>query len=141
MTIKQISVFLENKPGALRKMIDTLADKNINLRSLTLVESQDFGLARIITDDPYNTSTVLREEGYVTSIVPVFAVEMPDEPGGLTNVLGVLSDNDININYLYAFTGSKKNAAYVVLRIEEIEKAKSVFISNGIKPLCSEELL
>lgn len=141
MTIKQISVFLENKPGALRKMIDTLAGKNINLRSLTLVESQDFGLARIITDDPYNTSTVLREEGYVTSIVPVFAVEMPDEPGGLTNVLGVLSDNDININYLYAFTGSKKNAAYVVLRIEEIEKAKSVFISNGIKPLCSEELL
>ncbi|MBQ9880107.1 MAG: acetolactate synthase [Clostridia bacterium] len=141
MTIKQISVFLENKPGALRKMIDTLADKNINLRSLTLVESQDFGLARIITDDPYNTSTVLREEGYVTSIVPVFAVEMPDEPGGLTSVLGVLSDNDININYLYAFTGSKKNAAYVVLRIEEIEKAKSVFISNGIKPLCSEELL
>lgn len=141
MTIKQISVFLENKPGALRKMIDTLADKNINLRSLTLVESQDFGLARIITDDPYNTSTILREEGYVTSIVPVFAVEMPDEPGGLTSVLGVLSDNDININYLYAFTGSKKNAAYVVLRIEEIEKAKSVFISNGIKPLCSEELL
>ncbi|MBQ7500190.1 MAG: acetolactate synthase, partial [Clostridia bacterium] len=140
-TIKQISVFLENKPGALRKMIDTLADKNINLRSLTLVESQDFGLARIITDDPYNTSTVLREEGYVTSIVPVFAVEMPDEPGGLTSVLGVLSDNDININYLYAFTGSTKNAAYVVLRIEEIEKAKSVFISNGIKPLCSEELL
>ncbi|EJW90695.1 amino acid-binding ACT domain-containing protein, partial [gut metagenome] len=101
MTVKQISVFLENKPGKLADFTDVLFKNGIDMRALSLAEAEDFGIVRMIVDDIYHASTVLREEGYVFSITKVLAVAIPDEPGGLSRVIRVLGENQVNVEYMY----------------------------------------
>ena len=108
MTVKQISVFLENKPGRLAEFTDVLSKNNIDMRALSLAEAEDFGIVRIIVDDVYNASTVLKDAGYVFSITKVLAVAIPDEPGGLSKVIRVLGDSSVNVEYMYAFITRKK---------------------------------
>ena len=103
MSVKQISVFLENKPGALSDMTQVLADNGIDMRAFSLAETSDFGIARIIVDDLYKTTTVLKDAGFVHSVSSVLAVAIPDVPGGLNQVLAVLRDENINVEYMYAF--------------------------------------
>ena len=106
MTVKQISVFLENKPGQLRAFTEVLAKRGIDMRALSLADTRDFGIARLIVDDWNKADQVLREEGYVFSTTPVLAVAIPDEPGGLNRVLAFLGDNGVIVEYTYAFITS-----------------------------------
>ncbi|MDO4305418.1 MAG: ACT domain-containing protein [Eubacteriales bacterium] len=140
MTVKQISVFLENKPGRLADFTEILSRHQIDMRALSLAEAEDFGIVRIIVDDVYNASTVLKDEGYVFSITKVLAVEMPDEPGALSGIIRVLGENDVNVEYMYAFTTRKKGSAYMILRVADNKKAIEVLQKKGIRPVCQEEL-
>lgn len=140
MTVKQISVFLENKPGRLAEFSDVLSKNDIDLRALSLAEAEDFGIVRIIVDDVYKTSTVLKDANYVFSITKVLAVSIPDEPGGLSKVIRVLGDSDVNVEYMYAFITRKKGFAYMIFRVEDNQKAVQVLQQSGIRPICQEEL-
>ena len=140
MTVKQISVFLENKPGKLADFTDVLSKNEIDMRALSLAEAEDFGIVRIIVDDVYNASTVLKDAGYVFSITKVLAVAIPDEPGGLYKVIRTLGDNDVNVEYMYAFTTKKEGVAYMIFRVQDNKKAVEVLQKNGIRPVCQDEL-
>ena len=117
MSVKQISAFVENKPGQLARFTDVLTQHGVDMRALSLAETEDFGIVRIITDDSYKTACVLKDAGYIFSITPVIAVETPDTPGGLNKVLHLLNDKGINIEYTYAFTARKQDTAYMIFHI------------------------
>ena len=140
MTVKQISIFLENKPGKLAEVTDVLAVNDINLRALSLAEASDFGIVRIIVDDVYNASTVLKDADYVISINKVLAVTVPDTPGGLAKVIRVLGSNGVNVEYMYGFTAQKKGIANMIFRVEDNQKAIDALVKEGIRPVCQEEL-
>ena len=140
MTVKQISVFVENKPGKLAELTDYLHQHDIDMRALSIAETQDFGIVRMIVDDAYKASQVLKESGYVVSITPVLAVEMSDEPGSLYKILKVLGDGGVNLDYTYAFLGQKAATAYMVLRVEDNEKAIEVLSKSGIRPVCQDTI-
>ena len=132
MSVKQISAFVENKPGQLAKFTDVLTQHGIDMRALSLAETEDFGIVRVITDDSYKTACVLKEAGYIFSITPVIAVEIPDTPGGLNKVLHLLNDKGVNIEYTYAFTARKQNTAYMIFRVTGNEAAAEILKDNGI---------
>ena len=141
MTVKQISVFLENKPGALYAMTGVLAQNQVDLRALSVAETKDFGIVRMIADDMYKATTVLKEAGYIHSITPVLGVAIDDVPGGLNRVLQVLTDAKVNVEYMYAFLGGKKaNHAYMVFRVENNEAATAALAARGIKTVEQEEM-
>ena len=140
MNVKQISVFLENKPGYLFSMTRVLADHGIDMRAFSLAESSDFGIARLIVDDVLATATVLKEAGFVCSLTPVLAVSVPDVPGGLNQVLSLLSADDINVEYMYAFLGGKSGKAYMVFRVADVARAAASLIASGIKLVEQDEL-
>lgn len=140
MTVKQISIFVENKAGKLAELTEYLQKSQIDMRALSIAEAQDFGIVRIIVDDAYKTSCVLKDAGYVASITPVLAVEMPDEPGSLFRILKILGDGGVNLEYMYAFLTRKAATAYMVLRVENNEKAIEVLNKNGIHTICQEAL-
>ncbi|MBQ8055184.1 MAG: ACT domain-containing protein [Lachnospiraceae bacterium] len=140
MTVKQISVFLENRPGALAEFTKILEKSRIDLRALSLAESEDFGIVRVIVDDPFNTIQILKEEGYVCSITKVIAVEIEDKPGALVNMLNILGDNKVNLEYSYAFLAKKANSAFMVFRVADNDKAIKVLTANGIRPICHEDM-
>ena len=119
MTVKQISVFLENRPGALAEFTKILEMSSIDLRALSLAESEDFGIVRVIVDDPYKTIRILKEEGYICSVTKVIAVEIADKPGSLVKMLNVLGDNNVNLEYSYAFLAKKANSAFMILRVAD----------------------
>ena len=133
MTVKQISVFLENRPGALAEFTRILEKSNMNLRALSLAESEDFGIVRVIVDDPFETIRILKDEGYVCSITKVIAVEIQDKPGALVRMLNILGDNQVNLEYSYAFLAKKANSAFMILRDEDNDKAIKVLTQNGIR--------
>ena len=140
MTVKQISVFVENKPGKLAELTDYLHQHDIDMRALSIAETQDFGIVRMIVDDAYKASQVLKESGYVVSITPVLAVEMSDEPGSLYKILKVLGDGGVNLDYTYAFLGQKAATAYMVIRVEDNDKAIEVLSKSGIRPVCQDTI-
>lgn len=140
MSVKQISAFVENKPGQLAKFTDVLTQHGVDMRALSLAETEDFGIVRIITDDSYKTACVLKDAGYIFSITPVIAVEIPDSPGGLNKVLHLLNDKGINIEYTYAFTARKQDVAYMIFRVTDNEAAAEVLKSNGISMLDLEDI-
>ncbi len=133
MSFRQISVFLENRPGALLEMTETLYTNSIDMRAFSLAETSDFGIARIIVDDVEKTAAILREAGYILSITPVIAVEVPNEPGGLRRTLRTLSEVNVNVEYMYAFIGSDPAVAMMVFRVADIEKAVTALESAGIR--------
>ncbi len=141
MSVKQISVFLENRPGALHDMTKALADGNIDMRGLSLAETSDFGIVRLIVDDVFGTAEVLKDAGFVSSLTDVTAVEVPNVPGGLNRVLEVLDAAGINIEYMYAILGNKKSeSAYMIFRVDDNAKAASALVSAGVKIMGQEEL-
>ena len=136
MSVKQLSVFLENRPGALYGMTGILSQNKIDMRALSVAETRDFGILRIIVDDPYKTATVLKDAGYVYNITPVLGVAIPDVPGGLNKVLQVLTDARINVEYMYAFLGGRDvDHAYMIFRVEDNNAAAEALASRGIKTL------
>jgi hypothetical protein len=139
--IKQISVFLENKPGSLYAMTGVLAQHQIDMRAFSLAETSDFGIARLIVDDVYKTATVLREAGFINKITPVLGVAIPDVPGGLNKVLQVLTDAKVNVEYMYAFLGGKGvDHAYMIFRVEDAAAASAALAQRGIKVIDQEEI-
>ena len=140
MTVKQISAFLENKPGALAAFAKILQSSGIDLRALSLAETEDFGIVRVIVADAYKTVQILKEEGYVCSVTPVLAVVFEDKPGALVNVLNLLGDNGINLEYSYAFLAKRANSACMIFRVADNEAAIKVLTANGLKPICQDDL-
>lgn len=140
MTVKQISVFLENKPGAMAEFTDVLSKNDIDMRALSLAEASDFGIVRIIVDDVYNAMQVIKDAGYICSAAKVLAVAIPDEPGGLAKVIRYLGDNGINVEYVYAFTTTQKDVAYMIFRVKDNEKAIQVLTKNGVKLMSQDDL-
>ena len=140
MSIRQISVFLENKPGALLGMTRVLSEKNIDMRAFSLAETSDFGIARIIVDDIEGTTAVLREAGFVHSITPVIGVAISNSPGGLNNALEALSAEGVNVEYMYAFVGTQRESAYMIFRVADEEKAEAALRGRGIQLIDQEEL-
>ena len=134
MAITQLSAFLENTPGTLYKAVSAISDAGVNMRALSVADTRDFGILRIIVSDIEKTKEVLSDDTLVTE-TKVIAVRMDDKTGALRNVLKVLQDGNINIEYVYAFTGGKTGSAYVVLRVNEVEDAEKVLEANGIKSL------
>ncbi len=137
---KQISVFLENKSGRLAHVTKVLGDAGINIRALSIADTSDFGILRLIVNDPVKAYKILREEGFTASETEVIAVRMPDSPGGLAKVLDQMSEENLNIEYLYAFLGMSGNEALVVFKVEDSEKAKAAFSAKGIKFMEEQEL-
>ena len=140
MSVKQISVFLENKPGALKAMTGVLAENQIDMRAFSLAETSDFGIARIIVDDIDKTTAVLKEAGFVHSITPVIGVALSDTPGGLDSILQVLADAQVNIEYMYAFLGGRENAAYMIFRVADDAKASAALAAKGVSLVDPDEL-
>ena len=141
MSIKQISVFLENKPGALYGMTGVLARNNVDMRALSLAETKDFGIVRIIVDNVYNATTVLKDAGYIHSVTPVVGVAIPDTPGGLNKVLQVLTDARVNVEYMYAFLGGKDvDHAYMIFRVANENAATAALAAEGIRVVEQEEI-
>ena len=140
MNVKQISVFLENKPGYLFSVTKVLAEHDIDMRAFSLAESSDFGIARLIVDDVLATATVLKAAGFVCSLTPVLAVSVPDVPGGLSQVLELLSADEINVEYMYAFLGGKTGKAYMIFRVADTARAAASLTASGIRLVEQDEL-
>ena len=141
MSVKQISVFLENKAGAMQGMTQTLADHNVDMRTLSLAETNDFGIVRLIVDDVYAASTVLKEAGYIHNVTSVLGVMIPDEPGGLNQVLQVLGAANINVEYMYAFLGgASAEHAYMIFRVQDRKAAAAALRSKGIRIVDQEHI-
>ena len=141
MSMKQISVFVENKPGALYALTAGLAQGQIDMRALSLAETKDFGIVRLIVNDLYKTTTLLKDAGYVHSLTPVVGVAIPDVPGGLNRVLQVLTDAKVNVEYMYAFLGGKDvDHAYMIFRVADDKAAETALASRGIQVLDQEQV-
>ena len=140
MTVKQISVFLENRPGMLAEFTKVLEKANIDLRALSLAENEDFGIVRVIVDDAYATIQTLKENGYICSMTPVLAVEIPDKPGALVKMLTILGDGGVNLEYTYAFLAKKPGSAFMILRVADAKAVADILLQAGIRPICQDEM-
>lgn len=135
MKVQQISVFLENKSGRLAELTDVLGKSGINIRALSIADTSDFGILRLIVNKPETAFKVLKEAGFTVSITDVIAVEVEDKPGGLAAVLKILESVGINIEYLYAFLEKASNNALVVFRVEQVDEAVDLLIKNNVSVL------
>ena len=138
MKVKQISVFLENKSGRLAAVTKMLTEKKVNIRALSIADTTDFGILRLIVDKPDHAYTALKESGFTVSMTEVIAVEMPDQPGGLASILATMEEENINLEYLYAFIGTSSQNAMVIFRVEGIDRAIELLTSKGIKVLAGD---
>ena len=140
MSVKQISVFLENRPGTLCEMTKVLADENIDMRAFSLAETSEFGIARILVKDLYGALTVLKNAGYVTAISEAVAVAIPDVPGGLHSVIKAVADAGINLEYMYCFLGGQSGKAYLVCKVPDVAGAEEALSAAGARLVVQEEL-
>lgn len=140
MKAKQLSIFLENKVGRLAEVTGVLGIKGINIRALSLADTSDFGVLRLIVDDPDHAQKALKEEGYTVSITEVIAVRVPDRPGGLGRVLKSFIDLEVNIEYMYAFAGKNGDDAVVVFRVEDPARAIPILKQHGVGLLTEDEI-
>ena len=131
MAIKQLTVFVQNRKGTLVSVTDALAENDVNLRALSIAETEDLGILRLIVNDEKTAEKVLEEKGYLIKVIDVVGVKIGDEPGKLTEALKVLDKSDINVEYLYAFMTRTEKHAYVVLRVEDNDLAKRALTTSG----------
>ena len=139
MAIKQISVFVENQKGKLVDTVRVLADNEINIRAMSIADTKDFGILRLITSDNEKSLRVLSEESVVNT-TEVIAAKLQDRVGSLYRVIDILAKADINLEYMYAFTASKVFGAYVVLRVDDVEHAEEVLKFNGVPTLTEDDI-
>ena len=140
MNIYQISVFLENRSGKLAEVVQLLADSNVDIRAISIAETSEYGLARMIVDDAPKASSILLQHGDILSMTPVWAVEVPDRPGGLAEVLGVLADSGVDVEYMYSLFTHREGCAYMVMRVSDDPKFLSTLGDQKIKLMTPEEL-
>lgn len=141
MSIKQISVFLENKPGKLGEMTGVLAKNNIDIRALSLAETKDFGIARMIVDDAFDAANILRDNDFIANFSPVLAFAVPDEPGGLHKLLDLFQQAKVNVEYMYAFLGSADTKhAYMIFRVTDTKASEAALANLGVRSMTQEEI-
>lgn len=140
MKVEQISVFLENKPGSLEHATRVLKENAINIRTLSIAETIDFGILRLIVDDVEKTNQVLKDAGFRVTKTIVIAVEVPDQPGGLHSIMEVLTKEGINVEYLYAFVEKSGQNAVIIFRVDAPEKAIEVLMKNSFTVVPGEKL-
>lgn len=133
MLVKQISVFLENKSGRLAEVTRTLGDNNIDISALSIADTTDFGILRLIVDKPEKAEEVLKAEGFTVSSTSVIAIRVQDKPGGLAQALGVLDKENIDIEYMYAFVSKTEDEALVILRVIENDRAIAALKDISLK--------
>ena len=131
MAIKQLTVFVQNQKGTVVSVTDILSKNNINIRALSIAETEDFGILRLIVNDEKSAEKVLKENDYLIKTVDVLGVKIGDEPGKLTSALDVLDKANINVEYLYAFMARTEKHAYVVLRVEDNDAAQTALENAG----------
>ena len=140
MAIKQLTIFVENKQGALVSITETLSKNDINIRALSIAETQEFGILRLIVNDEAKAEKILAEEGYLIKITDVVGVKIGDAPGKLSAALKVLDENKINMEYLYAFMARTEKHAYVVIRVEDNAAAEKVLEEAGFHLITEADL-
>jgi hypothetical protein len=140
MQVEQISVFLENKSGRLSEVTAILTESEVNIRALALADTTDFGVLRLLVDDTEKARQALKNNGFTVGKTNVVAVEVPDRPGGLHNILTLFYKADINVEYMYAFVRSSGNNAVMIFRIEKEDEAIKLLQENGVKVIDSERL-
>ena len=140
MAIKQLTVFVQNQKGTVASVTERLSQNNINLRALSIAETQDFGILRLIVNDVDAAEKVLAENGYLIKTIDVVGVKIGDAPGKLTAALDVLDKADINVEYLYAFMARTEKHAYVVLRVEDNSVAEEALVEAGFKMITDADI-
>lgn len=140
MKIKQLSIFLENKKGRMRKALDVLANNDINIRAMSIADVSDFGILRLIVPVPERATEILEENNFLVKVGDVIAVEMSDKPGGLNAILEILDEANINLDYLYAFVDEKEEKAIVLLHPEDVDGSIEALAEGGAKIIPPEEV-
>ncbi len=140
MNVEQISIFLENKSGRLADVTDSLAKSGINLRALSLADTADFGIFRLIVSDTEKAIAILKEKGFTIGKNDVVAVEVPDRPGGLAGILSTLQGKNINVEYMYAFVQKNEGNAVLIFRFDDIGKAVGALRDAGVRILSNAEV-
>jgi hypothetical protein len=133
MLIKQLSVFVENQKGKLAEITDVLRKNHLDIRALTIADTTDFGILRLIVSDPAKAETELKEQGFTVTLTDVIAVQVQDQPGALAVALDVLNQADVSVEYMYAFVSKAEDAACVILRVDDNTRALEVLEKNGVK--------
>jgi hypothetical protein len=138
--VYQISVFLENRAGQFAEITRVLADNGIDLRAISIAETTDYGILRMIVDDAEKTTAILMQHGYLLSMTPVLVVAVPDRPGGIAPVLATLAEGNMDVEYMYSLFTHIEDRAYIVFRVSETEKFMALLAGHGIIPATAEEL-
>ncbi len=133
MFLKQISAFVENRPGRIAEITDILAKNDIDLRALSIADTTDFGILRLIVQNPDQAAMLLRENRVTVTLTDVVAIRLPDKAGALNNLLGLLAKNSVAVEYLYAFVAPEDGGACVVIRTDNNEKAEKLLVENSYK--------
>ena len=140
MAVKQISIFVENKEGRIKKAIDTLARAGINIRALSIADTTKYGILRLIVSDNEKAIEALEKDGFIVKENEVIVLAVPDEPNGLNSTLAIFDEKDINLEYLYAFVSSKVDEAIVAMRLENMEKAIEALKDSDAKILDENDI-
>mgnify|MGYP003401125373 CR=1 FL=1 len=140
MLIKQLSIFVENRPGRLSAITKLLEVNEIDIRALSIADTRDFGILRLIVNDPDKALAALKGADYSVTLTNVIAIGIDDKPGGLAGAMEILYQNNISVEYMYAFISKFDDTAFVILRVENNDKAATALQENGIRILTSEEI-
>lgn len=140
MKIKQLSIFLQNKEGSLYDALEILTKENINIKALSLADTSDFGILRIVVDKPEKGIEILKENNFLVKPTDIIAIEMNDTPGGLASILGIIKKNNINLEYLYAFTHDKTDKAILLLHTDNLDELISSLEKENIIIVSAEEV-
>ena len=138
--VYQISVFLENRAGQFAEITGILAKNNIDLRAISIAETEDYGILRMIVDNAERATSILMQHGYLLSMTPVLVIAVPDQPGGIASVLSTLAEGNIDIEYMYSLFTHMEGKAYMVFRVSEADKFVELLATHGITPCSGEEL-
>jgi hypothetical protein len=138
--VYQISVFLENRAGQFAEITTVLAENDVDLRAVSIAETADYGVLRMIVDDRTKAADILMQHGYLLSMTPVLVIAVPDQPGGVAPVLAKLAEGDMDIEYMYSLFTHNEGKAYIVFRVADSEKFISLLESHGMTPATDEEL-
>lgn len=141
MNVKQLSVFVENKPGHLQNVLQKLGDAGINIITLTIADTSDFGVLRLIVNDAEKARSILKEQHITGSITDVLAIEIEDKPGSLGGAIGTFSKRDLNIEYMYAYTEKRGDRAVMIFRFDDVDAARKAIEEEGYKIVRKEDII
>lgn len=140
MSIRQLSIFIENKPGRVAQVTEVIAKAKVDIRALSIADTSNFGILRLIVNKPDEALDALKKANITVSITSVIAIGIDDSPGEFSNVARILADKGIEIEYMYAFIGRDKNRAFVILKVEQEDKASEVLKRNNVSILTTEQI-